>query len=95
MEMPRLKKNSEFKISAGNGVRYTIPNSYFKTDGTLNILFRVTKKFTKTLIIETLLSILELLINKIVFFVLIEINRCIHKCWNCQKLIDEGEISPN
>lgn len=44
----KLNRNNEFKINPGNGIRYTIPNSYYKTDGVLNILFRVTKKFTKT-----------------------------------------------
>lgn len=43
-----LKKGNAYKIINGNGVRYTIPNSYFEGSGELTFLFRVTKKFTKT-----------------------------------------------
>ena len=39
------KKN---KIVVGNGVRYTVPSSYYEGEGSLEILFRVTQKFVKT-----------------------------------------------
>lgn len=35
------------EIMAGNGVRYTVPNSFFEGSGELEILFRVTNKFVK------------------------------------------------
>lgn len=44
----KLKRGAWHKLIAGNGVRYTIPNTYFEGDGKLKILFRVTGKFTKT-----------------------------------------------
>lgn len=44
----KLKRGVEHQIKAGNGVRYTIPNTYFLGEGKLKILFRVTGKFTKT-----------------------------------------------
>ena len=44
----KLKKGKQNKIVAGTGVRYTIPNSYYQGDGTIEILFRVTQKFVKT-----------------------------------------------
>ena len=44
----KLNKGNKNKIVAGKGVRYTIPNSYYEGDGSLEILFRVTQKFVKT-----------------------------------------------
>ena len=44
----KLKRTKEFKILSGNGVRYTIPNSYYLGDGELTILFRVTRRFVKS-----------------------------------------------
>lgn len=46
--MGKLPRGREFKLIPGAGVRYTIPNSYFKGSGKLKILFRVKDKFTKT-----------------------------------------------
>lgn len=44
-----LNRSGEYKILTGNGVRYTIPNSYFSNgEGSLKILFRVTRRFVKT-----------------------------------------------
>lgn len=43
-----LSRTKEFLVSPGNGIRYTIPNSYYAGSGKIKILFRVTKKFTKT-----------------------------------------------
>lgn len=44
-----LNKNlQENKLISGSGVRYTIPNTYYEGEGTLEILFRVTKRFTKS-----------------------------------------------
>lgn len=43
-----LKYGVSHEINAGNGVRYTMPNSYFEGEGEIEILFRVTTKFIKT-----------------------------------------------
>ena len=43
----KLVRGEEFKLIAGEGVRYTVPNTYFKGSGKLKILFRVTKTFKK------------------------------------------------
>jgi len=44
----KLMRGKSYKILAGEGVRYTIPNSYFESLGKLKILFRVTKRFIKS-----------------------------------------------
>lgn len=45
----KLSRGKEYKILTGNGVRYTVPNSYFEaSDGKLKILFRVTTRFVKS-----------------------------------------------
>lgn len=44
----KLKRINEHQIIAGDGVRYTIPNSYYEGEEDLEILFRVTKKFVKS-----------------------------------------------
>ena len=36
------------EIKGGNGVRYTMPNSYFEGSGEIEILFRVVSKYVKT-----------------------------------------------
>lgn len=41
------KIGTEHNIVTGNGVRYTIPNSYYEGDENLSCLFRVTQKFNK------------------------------------------------
>lgn len=41
------RSEKEFEIVPSNGVRYTIPNSYFRGAGKLKILFRVTRKFVR------------------------------------------------
>lgn len=43
-----LSRGKEYKIVAGNGVRYTVPNSYYLNEGSLKILFRVNQKFVRT-----------------------------------------------
>lgn len=43
-----LKYGVEHNISAGAGVRYTMPNSFFEGAGEVEVLFRVTGKYTKT-----------------------------------------------
>ena len=43
-----LKYGTEHKITAGKGVRYTMPNSFFEGSGEVDILFRVTGKYSKT-----------------------------------------------
>ena len=47
-----LKRGKENKVFAGNGIRYTVPSSYFESDeGTLDIYFRITKKFVNAKIV--------------------------------------------
>ena len=47
----KLYKNNEHMISQGDGVRYTVPNSYFEGNDELEIFFRVTKKFKNSEIV--------------------------------------------
>lgn len=42
-----LKKTAEHTLIAGNGIRYTMPNTYYEGSGKINCLFRVVKKITK------------------------------------------------
>ena len=47
-----LKRGKENKVFAGNGIRYTVPSSYFESEeGTLDIYFRITKKFVNAKIV--------------------------------------------
>lgn len=46
-----LQRGREYKVIAGDGVRYTVPSSYFEGDGVLDIYFRITKKFLNSAII--------------------------------------------
>lgn len=46
-----LKRGREHKVIAGDGVRYTVPSSYFEDDGVLDIYFRITKKFLNSAIV--------------------------------------------
>lgn len=41
----KLTRGKEYNVYAGNGVRYTVPSSYFAGEGTLDIYFRILKKF--------------------------------------------------
>ena len=41
----QLVKSTEHNVSTGDGVRYTVPNTYFEVDGKLEIFFRVTRKY--------------------------------------------------
>jgi len=41
----KLKKSTEHKITNGEGVRYTVPNSYFEGEDDVEIYFRVDKKY--------------------------------------------------
>lgn len=43
-----LKYGVEHKIIPSNGVRYTMPNSFFEGSGEVEVLFRVVDKFVKT-----------------------------------------------
>ncbi len=43
-----LKYGSAHEINAGNGVRYTMPNSYYEGEGQVEILFRVVSQYVKT-----------------------------------------------
>ena len=48
----QLKRGKENKVFAGNGIRYTVPSSYFESEeGTLDIYFRITKKFVNSKIV--------------------------------------------
>lgn len=40
----KLKKSQEHNISAGNGIRYTVPSTYFEKGEDLEIFFRVNSK---------------------------------------------------
>lgn len=46
-----LNKSIQHTVSAGDGVRYTVPNTYFEGDEDLEIFFRVTKKFKNSEIV--------------------------------------------
>ena len=43
-----LKYGTEHKITAGKAVRYTMPNSFFEGSEEVDVLFRVTGKYSKT-----------------------------------------------
>ena len=43
-----LQYGVSHEIKAGNGVRYTMPNSFFEGEGEVEVLFRVVTKFVKT-----------------------------------------------
>ncbi len=47
----KLQRGKESKVFAGNGVRYTVPSSYYEGDGTIDIYFRITKKFLNARIV--------------------------------------------
>jgi len=47
----KLHKSIEHKVIAGNGVRYTVPSSYFEGEENLNIYFRITKKYLNARIV--------------------------------------------
>lgn len=50
--LDKLERGKESKVFAGNGIRYTVPSSYFESDeGTLDIYFRITKKFVMAKIV--------------------------------------------
>lgn len=44
----KLQKGTERKVFAGNGIRYTVPSTYFEGEGELEIFFRATKKFVNS-----------------------------------------------
>lgn len=41
----KLNRGKACNVYAGNGVRYTVPCTYFEGEGNLDIYFRITKKF--------------------------------------------------
>ena len=47
----KLKRGSEHKIFAGNGVRYTVPSTYFDGKENLDIYFRINKKYVNSAIV--------------------------------------------
>jgi len=49
----KLTRGKESKILVGDGVRYTVPTSYYETDGEVEIYFRVSKKYVNSKIVIT------------------------------------------
>ena len=47
----KLNRGVENKVFAGNGIRYTVPSSYFEGDGELEIYFRISKKYLNSSIV--------------------------------------------
>lgn len=47
----KLPRGEEFRILCGDGVRYTVPSTYFVGDGNLDIYFRITRKYCNTNIV--------------------------------------------
>jgi len=47
----QLSRGKENKVFAGNGIRYTVPSSYYEGDGELEIYFRIIKKFVNASIV--------------------------------------------
>lgn len=41
----KLQRNKEHKVFAGNGIRYTVPSSYFENGEYLEVFFRVNSKY--------------------------------------------------
>ena len=41
----KLQRNKEHKVFAGNGIRYTVPSSYFEDGEDLEVFFRVNSKY--------------------------------------------------
>lgn len=41
----KLPRGEEFRVLCGDGVRYTVPSTYFVGDGNLDIYFRITRKY--------------------------------------------------
>lgn len=48
-----LKRGISNNIITGEGIRYTVPNSYYEGDGKLEISFRVAKKFVNCNVVVT------------------------------------------
>ena len=51
--MGKLNKDKEHLVKCGNGVRYTVPSSFYEGGENLDIYFRVSKKFVNANIIVT------------------------------------------
>lgn len=49
--LKRLPRGKENQVFAGNGIRYTVPSSYFEGDGELEIYFRIIRKFVNAQIV--------------------------------------------
>lgn len=47
----KLSRGKEFKVLCGDGVRYTVPSTYYIGDGNLDIYFRITRKFLNAVIV--------------------------------------------
>lgn len=41
----KLDRSAEYNVFAGNGIRYTVPSTYYQGDGELEVYFRINKKF--------------------------------------------------
>lgn len=53
----KLIRSKEYNVTPSDGVRYTVPNTYYEGDGKLEIFFRVTKKYKNAEIVVTTNSI--------------------------------------
>lgn len=49
--MGELPRGKEYKVLCGDGVRYTVPSTYYVGNGNLDIYFRITKKFLNAMIV--------------------------------------------
>lgn len=50
----KLSRGKENQVFAGNGIRYTVPSTYYEGDGELEIYFRITRKFlTSNIVVYT------------------------------------------
>lgn len=47
----QLSRGKESRVLTGDGVRYTVPSTYYENDGKLDIYFRITKKFVNSKIV--------------------------------------------
>jgi NADPH-dependent 2,4-dienoyl-CoA reductase/sulfur reductase-like enzyme len=47
----KLNRGKENTVFAGNGIRYTVPSTYYEGDGELEIYFRILKKFLNAKIV--------------------------------------------
>ncbi|MBE5738334.1 MAG: FAD-dependent oxidoreductase [Clostridiales bacterium] len=49
----KLDRGAEHKVIVGDGIRYTVPSTYFEGDNDVEVFFRVSKKFKDVEIVAT------------------------------------------